>query len=379
MFSTLQHLRTSQIITTLILLFSSTIQAQQNEHITAIQLAVVLDTSNSMDGLIDQTRSQLWTMIDELNKAEKHNKPVNLEVAILEYGNSHLSKRNGYTRIVTDFTSDLDLVSEALFELKTNGGEEYCGYAIKTSVRELDWSTSQEDLKLLYIAGNEPFTQGPVNYEKAITLATADNITVSTIFAGSHSEGIATGWQRGSLLAGGNYMSIDQNQQIVHIDAPQDRLIYELNTKLNDTYIPYGTKGKQAKIRQLTQDQANNSMSPSMLAKRAKSKSSKAYKASSWDMVDALEDEKFDIDLIKDTDLPKTLIGKSKTEKLDYLMTKKQEREIIKQEIFTLSKEREAYVSSERKKSAKRSDNTVNDVLINSIKQQADKQGFKIR
>ena len=36
-----------------------------------IQLAIVLDTSNSMDGLIDQTRNQLWQVVNEFSSARQ--------------------------------------------------------------------------------------------------------------------------------------------------------------------------------------------------------------------------------------------------------------------------------------------------------------------
>ena len=63
-------------------------------------------------------------------------------------------------RMVTNLTSDLDEISERLFSLTTNGGEEYCGFAIDRSIRKLAWSESEADLKMIFIAGNEPFSQG---------------------------------------------------------------------------------------------------------------------------------------------------------------------------------------------------------------------------
>lgn len=351
--------------------------AHRYDNSAKIQLAVLLDTSNSMDGLIDQTRAQLWSMVDELSRARKHGKPVKLEVAVLEYGNNSLSPHVGYIRTVSALTSDLDLVSEALFKLRTNGGDEFCGYAINTAVNELAWSSSSEDLKLIYIAGNEPFTQGPVHFESAIKFARTKDITVSTIFAGQHNEGVSTGWQQGALLAGGNFMSVDHNQQVAHIVAPQDKRIVDLNLKLNETYVPYGSVGKQAKERQEAQDQANASMSISMLAKRAKSKVSAAYESSSWDLVDALEDKSIDVESIAESDLPEALAGLSKDKKLDYLNEKKAERAELKEEIKRLSEERENYVAAERKKLADKEGDTVNDVLIGSIKEQAEKKAYE--
>lgn len=365
-------------VSLLLLTLISTAQAHRVDPGQAkIQLAILLDTSNSMDGLIDQTRAQLWNMVDELSKAKKYGKAATLEVAVLEYGNSNLSPSVGYIRTVTTLTSDLDLVSEALFALSTNGGDEYCGYVINTAVHSLPWSASPNDLKLIYVAGNEPFTQGPIHYESAIQLARTKGITVSTIFAGQHNEGVATGWQQGALLAGGNFMSVDHNQQLAHIVAPQDVRIADLNKRLNTTYVPYGPKGKEAKQRQEMQDQANEQMSLSMLAKRAKSKVSNVYEASSWDMVDALESEDFKVESVEEKNLPDALVGKSKEEKLHYLQSKKQEREQIKKEIKTLSEERETYVASERKKLAEKEGDTVSDVLITSIKTQAEKKDYE--
>lgn len=358
-------------------LFTASVQAHKYDNSAKIQLAVLLDTSNSMDGLIDQTRAQLWSMVDELSKAKKYGKPVKLEVAVLEYGNNSLSPHVGYIRTVSALTSDLDLVSEALFKLRTNGGDEFCGYAINTAVNELAWSASSEDLKLIYIAGNEPFTQGPVHFENAIKFARTKDITVSTIFAGQHNEGVATGWQQGALLAGGNFMSVDHTQHIAHIVAPQDQRIVDLNKKLNDTYVPYGRVGKQAKERQEVQDQANASMSIEMLAKRAKSKVSAAYESSSWDMVDAIEDKSFDVESVSEAELPEELVGMSKDKKLDYLNNKKAERAAVKEEIKRLSEEREDYVVAERKKLAEKEGDTVNDVLIGSIKEQAEKKAYE--
>ena len=101
-----------------------------------IQLAILLDTSSSMNGLIDQTRNQLWQVVNEFAKAEQNGIKPSLEVAIYEYGNSRLSSNTGFIRQVSALTGELDEVSEALFSLTTNGGSEYCGYAIKTAVNQ---------------------------------------------------------------------------------------------------------------------------------------------------------------------------------------------------------------------------------------------------
>ena len=63
------------------------------------------------------------------------------------YGNNNLSAQAGYIRKVSNFTADLDLISEKLFALKTNGGEEYCGWVIKDALDRLEWSPSSRAYK----------------------------------------------------------------------------------------------------------------------------------------------------------------------------------------------------------------------------------------
>ena len=126
-----------------------------------IQLAILLDTSNSMDGLIDQAKSQLWKVVNELARAKRNGKTPALEVALFEYGNDGLSGSEGYIRLVSDLTTDLDKISEELFKLTTDGGSEYCGMVIDRAAEKLSWSRAKDVLKVIYIAGNEPFTQGP--------------------------------------------------------------------------------------------------------------------------------------------------------------------------------------------------------------------------
>jgi len=51
-----------------------------------VQVAVLLDTSNSMDGLINQARSQVWKIVNELVSSEKSGSKPLIEVALYEYG-----------------------------------------------------------------------------------------------------------------------------------------------------------------------------------------------------------------------------------------------------------------------------------------------------
>jgi len=344
-----------------------------------IQVAILLDTSGSMDGLIDQTRNQLWQVVNEFSTAKQNGMTPTLEVALFEYGNDGNSKDKGFVRKLNNFTRELDRVSEGLFSLTTNGGSEYCGFAIKTAVEKLQWSSAPNDIKTIFIAGNEAFTQGPVHYQKAVQMAKQQGISVNTIFAGGHNEGINTGWHSGALMAGGDYMSIDANQQVVHIDAPQDKRIAELNRELNQTYVPYGVTGSRSARRQMEQDAESSNISSGLLAKRAKSKSSSFYRNSSWDLVDAMEDGEVAEEQLAEMDeksLPEPMKKMSLKERKQYVAEKAKKRKVIKEEIAELSKKRDAYIAKE-KKLKQAAAPSVSDALTKAVKKQAEAKQFK--
>jgi G:T/U-mismatch repair DNA glycosylase len=356
-------------------------QQINNAHIPRIQLAILLDTSNSMDGLIDQTRNQLWQIVNEFSAAKKNGVTPILEIALFEYGNSNLSEETGYIRMLSGFTRELDQVSEGLFSLTTNGGAEYCGYVMQDAITKLQWSHSDRDIKSIFIAGNESFAQGPVNYRQVAKLARQRGITINTIHAGGHQVGISDNWQSGALLADGSYMSIDSNQKIVHIAAPQDKRIAELNGQLNTTYIPYGAEGNDKIRRQMEQDAESNKISAGLLAKRAKTKSSSYYNNSSWDLVDALKEGKMKETELADMEekhLPKPMHGLSDKEKIAYAKAKTEERNEIKKQIDELSKARAAYVAKVKREQAAATP-SVGDALSEAIKKQAENKNFDLQ
>jgi hypothetical protein len=335
-----------------------------------IMLALLLDTSNSMDGLIDQAKSQLWKIVNELAaaKCDDGSRP-NIKIALYEYGNDNLPSSEGYIRQVNGLTDDLDLISEKLFALRTRGGNEFCGQVIQTSLNQLAWSTSNADLKMIFIAGNEPFTQGSVSYRMACSLAKDKGVVVNTIFCGPFEEGLSTDWKAGSDIAGGTYMSIQQDRRTVYVATPYDDRIDECNNRLNNTYIYYGASGERKKGMQSEQDQNAASYGSSNKAERTISKSSHAYKNSSWDLVDAAKDNEKVITETKEEELPKEMRGMSTAQRKAYVTQKAEERKKIQSEIQELSKKRQEYIAAHTTQEQK--DAMLDAALIKAIKEKA--------
>ncbi len=311
-----------------------------------VKIALLLDTSNSMDGLINQAKAQLWDIVNKFTQVKCGNETrPGLQIAIYQYGNDRLASQEGYIQQVLGFTSDLDEISEKLFSLTTYGGEEYCGQVIQTSINQMDWGKNPDNLKMIFIAGNEPFTQGKVNYKDAVANAKERGIIVNTIFCGSYEHGVATDWKNGAVLTGGEYMAIDHNRHVVQLVTPYDDVIIKLNSKLNSTYISYGSLGAAKMELQSAQDSNAREMEDVVAVKRAVSKSSHLYSNSSWDLVDASGDKDFDVSKLKKEQLPAELKNKSANEIKAHIELKKAERTKIQKEILELNSKREAYIA----------------------------------
>ncbi|MFM7681349.1 MAG: hypothetical protein ACKO7P_01200, partial [Bacteroidota bacterium] len=296
-----------------------------------------------------------------------------------DYGNDGLSAASNYIRQQTPFTTNLDVVSEKLFSLKTNGGLEFCGAVIQKSLNDLAWSNDPKDLRLIYIAGNEPFNQGPINYKEVCSQATAKGVFVNTIYCGDELQGIREFWKEGATCSKGEYFNINSNQKVVYIETPYDDQINQQNIKLNGTYVGYGSVATYNLSNQVTQDMNAAVQSKSVVAERALVKSKKsAYKNGDWDAVDAMEADTTFLDKVKDGDLPTELKGKSKEEKEKYIKKKAEERDKIQAEIGRLGVEREKYIQEEMKKrneSGKTDD--FGSAVAKSLKEKAKSLGYE--
>jgi hypothetical protein len=346
---------------------TSSTEKPDTEKDQTIMLALLLDTSNSMDGLIDQAKSQLWKIVNELAgaKCDDGARP-NIKIALYEYGNDGLPSSEGYIRLVSPLTGDLDVISEKLFALRTNGGNEYCGYVINTSLKQLEWSTSKADLKMIFIAGNEPFTQGPIPYQTACALAKEKDVVVNSIFCGPFSEGVETSWKNGASLTNGTYMSIEQDRKTVYIPSPYDEKIDALNDQLNKTYIYYGKSGSYKKEQQELQDSNAESYGQSNKVERAVSKSSHAYNNSTWDLVDAAKDDDKVVTQTNEEYLPKEMKGMTVEQRKVYVKEKSAERENVQKEIQVLSEKRKQYITSH---STTENETSLDATMLKAIKE----------
>ncbi|MBI1375310.1 MAG: VWA domain-containing protein [Phycisphaera sp.] len=333
-----------------------------------VQIAILLDNSGSMSGLINQAKTELWKVVNEFIKAKVNGHAPHLEVALFTYGSPP-------PKLVVPMTDNLDRVSEELFKVTISGGDEYCGMTIDSAVKQLSWAEGNNDLKLIFIAGNEPFTQGPVDYREACSAAIGKGIIVNTIHCGS---GIPADWRDGAVLADGRAMNIDQNAAVVHIDAPQDAEIAKLGAELNTTYVPYGQAGQLGARRQELQDSNAEAAAPAAAVERAVTKSSAYYRNSGWDLVDALKDGRVKLADVAEKDLPENLRKMNNEQRAAWVAEQGKKRAEIQKKIAELGAARDRFVGEKRKELAEaKGEQTLDAALIQAIRETAAKKGYQ--
>lgn len=344
------------------------------------QIAILIDTSNSMDGLISQAKSQLWRIVNEIASAKKGGEAPNLQVAVYQYGNNGLSPTSQFVQQLVPFTADLDRVSQALFGLRTNGGEEYAGAAIQDAVRELSWTSEPGVYKAIFIAGNEPFTQGSTPFGEAIASAVRKGVVVNTVYCGPRDSGMREEWLAGAQAGGGEFLVIDQDQRVATISAPQDAEINRLSMRLNETFIPLGARGRSARREAEEQDKLAGGMGGGVAAERGafKAKAQYARGASAWDAVSQVitgAAAPAALAAAPKAELPDEMRSMDEGERVAYIENKAKDRREIQEKISKLEAERADHL----KKKEKEAGNTLGGAVIEAVRKQAAKKGYNFR
>ena len=370
-------------IITSLLFFSCSLNSQTQEidnPKNTIQLSILLDVSGSMSGLIKQAQTELWAVVNEVSKAHKNGIPSNIEIALYSYGNQD-REENGFIHKLVEFNGDVDTISQVLFALSTSGSVENCGQVISKAQQELLWLKEDSVYKVIFIAGNETFTQGAINYVDACTNAMENGIVVNTIHCGDERTGRGQQWADAAKISKGEYFWINANKTDRFIPSPYDSLIEVYNRKLNATYWGYGSSGNRYKSVQLESDKVNMNASKKGYYDRVRSKSKKhVYQKNSakWDINSKVAMDTNALKNLKDEDLPKQLKGKTLKEKKQIVAVNQASRDSSTQFIKAYSDLRDKYVIEQRKKKPElNAEMTLGQAISAAIRKQAGLKGFR--
>ena len=341
-----------------------------------VDLVVCLDTSGSMEGLIDAARKKLWDVCALLAQARP---TPRLRVALLQYGCDAASE-SGHVVRVSDLTTDLDGVYERLVALRASGGDERVGRVLHEALRGLSWSPSRDAVRVILVAGNESADQDPEHpFRQLAGQALQRNAVVHAIHCARGGEPLdeVQGWRDLARCGGGEFGQITLDQASIQIETPYDAELVRLNTALNHTYVPYGRGGVEGQRRQEAQDRnASRWGGLSSLAGRATCKAESVYTNAGWDLVDAEQQPDFEWSQLDPADLPESLRGLPVPVARAKLAEVRARRRAIQAQVKALSALRQKAI--EEALAARRGEaaRTLDQALLAAIKKQGTHSGL---
>jgi len=312
-----------------------------------VDVVILLDTSGSMEGLLDSTRARIWDVTNELAKMKP--KPE-LRIGLISFGDGHSTESDGWIVQHLDLTPDLDAVYSELMSLKIGGSEEFVGRAVDKALDGMSWSRNRDALRVIFVAGNESADQGAESHDFRVAVRAARDrgIIVNALFAGNREQGVVEHWHEVAQGGQGNFSAIDPSTSTIQVATPQDARLLQLNAQLNTTYMPYGPRGKDGLANQVAQDGNASRLGVESCSSRIVAKGGALYTNASWDLVDATMSEGFDWKALPLADLPKELQSMTREQQVAAVSAMRTKRESIQTEIQRLSAERETFIRNAR-------------------------------
>jgi len=341
-----------------------------------VDIVICLDTSGSMEGLIDSARARLWDVVNSLATA----KPTpRLRVGLLTYGSpSNSTAARGWIVKHTDLTSDLDTVYSKMMSMSINGGDEYVGWVLNDAVNSMEWSTDPKALRLIFVAGNESADQAAAfyNFRNVARVARVKDITINAIFAGARESGVSEHWAEVAACGAGSYSGIDMQCGTVQVTTPQDKLLIDLNLKLNATYVPYGDAGVRGAKNQQEQDVLARKVGVASAASRVAAKATALYDNAGWDLVDAVAQGRVEVKDVKKEDLPASMQAMPDAEREEFVKRTRQRRADLQRRITETQGARAKFLQTARVQAAG-GKTALDEAMEKALIEQARAKGFE--
>ena len=342
-----------------------------------MEVVFVLDTTGSMSGMIAGAKQKVWAIANKLKSAEP---TPEIRFGLVGYRD----RRDAYVTKVFGLSSNLDDVYTNLYAFAAEGGgdtPESVNEALHKAVRDLQWSTDPEVLRVIFLVGDAPphmDYQDDVKYQKTCKLANERGILINTLQCG-RLDGTEEVWREIASLTNGTYAAILQDGGSVRIETPYDQEIRRINLQLDTTIILYGSKTEQASAA------ANKSVLASLSSEAMADRSSYFGKGESGsviagrgDLIVEVMNGRESIDKLDEKKLDPKLQAMAPAARQELIAQKIEERRALQSELASLVAKRDAEVA-EKLKAMEGKDGVLELNAFQVLESQAKDKGYKFK
>ena len=341
-----------------------------------MEVVFVLDTTGSMSGMIAGAKQKVWAIANKLKSADP---TPEIRFGLVGYRD----RGDAYVTKVYGLTSDLDDVYTNLYGFQAEGGgdePESVNEALFKAVRDLQWSTDSEVLRVIFLVGDaRPHMDyaNDVRYLEVCRLANRKGILINTLQCG-HLEGTEEVWREIASKTNGSYAAILQSGGSIKIETPYDQEIIRLNLRLDATIVPYGSRDEQRNAA------ANKSLLSGMSSEAVADRSSYLSKAETGsvmagrgDLLVEVMNGRQQVDALDEKKLDPKLQAMAPEARKEYVSEKLAERRALQTELAEVVAKRDATVAEQLKKQNK--DGVLELNAFQVLEDQAKEKGYKFK
>ena len=336
----------------------------------SVEIVFVLDTTASMDGLLDSVRRKIWFIINEITSA----KPTpELKVGFVLFKD----KGDEYETKVFDLESELDYVASSTDSFKAGGGGDVPEHVIKgldDAVNKIHWGGGDQTYRVIFLAGDAPphlNYPGECDYRAVCKKAVEQHIIINTIRCDDDPQ-CERFFRQFATLGEGQFFSISSFDAFQQLRSPVDPELCDLAEQLQATTLAWPDK-EELKNRCET---LTKKLAIDIRADRACFWAKSAQAFSPWDFTTDVQEGKVKLEELPAERWPGTIRSKTLDERKAWLVDAIAKRVALKEKIIALEAKRKEWLNKEVGK-LKLLGNSFDSSVVKTIKLQALKYGLK--
>lgn len=208
-----------------------------------LDIVFCLDLSGSTNGLINDLRDNLWTIVNHVQMLEPESE---VRMGVIGFARPSFGKENAYVKVLVPLTANYDQLNQELYRLKPGieKGDQYVAYALRACVMDMQWTKRKDARKMVFLVGNGMVADGQMEYLRYCDEARSRSIQVHTIYVmnSSNLSKELPGWRRIATITGGfqTEMIVNTPEEITTFTADWHK-VEKLNKKLNVSLHWVGT------------------------------------------------------------------------------------------------------------------------------------------
>ncbi len=340
-----------------------------------IEVCFVLDTTGSMGGLIEGAKQKIWSIANDMISA----KPTpELKIGLVGY------RDRGDDYIVKSFpmTDDIDAMYGHLRAFEAAGGgdmPESVNEGLAEAINKMKWSDDRSVLKLIFLVGDAPphmdYADGP-KYPDLCRAAAKKDLIINTVQCGDIAETTPI-WKEIAKMSEGSYAAIAQSGNMAVVRTPMDAKLAELNKRMGETLIPYGTDEVRHEVR-AKQVASEAAAAPAAADRLMYNAATKKSVQGQGELIDALASNQIKAEEIDQAKLPNEYKKLSRAELEKRIAKARDDRAALQKDIEQVSQKRADYIAAETKRLAVAGKGDSFDAEVAQvIRKEAEKKGIR--